>query len=38
LLFQAHFGADADSSVWYSRVECYSIEVAFGFNCFFEFY
>jgi hypothetical protein len=36
LLFWAHFGSDAHSSIWYSGVDCHSIEITFGFNWFFE--
>jgi hypothetical protein len=37
LLLWAHFSANADELIQYSRVECHSLEITFDFNCLFEF-
>jgi hypothetical protein len=37
LVLWAHFYVDADSFVWYPRVERHPFEVAFNLYCFLEF-
>jgi hypothetical protein len=35
LFFWGYFNAEADGSVWYSRVQCNFLEITFGFDGFF---
>jgi hypothetical protein len=38
LLLWTHFSANVDNFIWYPRVECHSLDIAFSLNCFLEFY